>query len=709
MTAAPKRLRGLASAALLLALALGAAGVLVAVADRYHARVDVTTTGEQRLAPRTRAILDAAAPLGEVEIVVAVDAASIQPWSRRTVNDVLDLFAHSGRVRTSEIDVGSAAGQAEFGRLLDRLMERDRPGIDQHVAAVQQSAAEARAVAEVMQQQLAPALTTLASSLTAPDATARAAKAGVDQWAALLGVASRQLADAAARAVDALSEPDPTLPIPPLAEHEAALRANLDQRADELEALAAELLPLADAGLGDATTGPAAESIAKAARALRDRLARQSDAVARLPRLDVLRVARALGAAEVALVIGPPGAGVTGIDIGALYEPSVVATDGSTITGDVRFQAEELLGSAVAAVLDTSRPIVVLVHAESEPILQAAPFFAGIRERLTRRGIDLAEWVAGRDDEPPTLTELDPDGVRPVVFVTLSPDSAAGARTDGDKAGPEKAAALGRALALLLERRRPVFVNLNPSILPSYGETDPVAAPLAALGIQAATGTPLLRETADTRSRQVQTDIALRGPEGEQPILTAVRNLRVVLSWPVALTNAEDAAVRETALLTIDDRAAWGESQWHGLWRTPRDQRGLLPDAPVFDQGADRRDGPWTVADAYERADQPAGARDGRIVVVGSNSWFADPIAFERRVQDGRVVPVNPGNAELFEAAVLWLAGEDELVAQSAGARATPLVGDIASGRLTAVRWALVAGLPLATLILGIAWRVARG
>ncbi len=592
MTAAPKRLRGLASAALLLALALGAAGVLVAVADRYHARVDVTTTGEQRLAPRTRAILDAAAPLGEVEIVVAVDAASIQPWSRRTVNDVLDLFANSGRVRTSEIDVGSAAGQAEFGRLLDRLMERDRPGIDQHVAAVQQSAAEARAVADAMQQQLAPALSTLASTLTAPDAATRSAKAGVDQWAALLGVAARQLADAAARAVDALSEPDPTLPIPPLAEHEAALRANLDQRADELEALAAELLPLADAGLGDATTGPAAEPIAKAARALRDRLARQSDAVARLPRLDVLRVARALGAAEVALVIGPPGAGVTGIDIGALYEPSVVATDGSTITGDVRFQAEELLGSAVAAVLDTSRPIVVLVHAESAPILQAAPFFAGIRERLTRRGIDLAEWVAGRDDEPPTLTELDPDGVRPVVFVTLSPDSAAGARAEGDQAGPEKAAALGRALALLLERRRPVFVNLNPSILPSYGETDPVAAPLAALGIQAATGTPLLRETADTRSRQVQTDIALRGPEGEQPILTAVRNLRVVLSWPVALTNAEDAAVRETALLTIDDRAAWGESQWHGLWRTPRDQRGLLPDAPVFDQGADRRDGP---------------------------------------------------------------------------------------------------------------------
>lgn len=709
MTRARNRLRGLAAAGFLLLLALVAAGVLVGVGDRYHARADVTTTGEQRLAPRTRAILDRAAPLGEVEIVVAVDAASIEPWSRRSVNDVLDLFAHTGRVRTSQIDVGSAAGQAEFGRLLDRLMERDQAGINEHVKAVQQAAADAEAAANVMRQQIAPALANLASTLTATDKQTEAARSGLEQWGSLVGVAATQLAAAASRAADALTQPDPTLPIPPLAEHESALRANLDQRADELEALAAQLLPVAGAGLGDASTGPAAESIAKQARALRDRLARQSDALARLPKLDVLRVARALGASQLALVIGPPGTGVTGIDIGALYEPTVVATDGTRLTGDVRFQAEELFGSAIAAVLDTARPIVVLVHGESQPILETAPFFAGIRERLTRHGMDLAEWVAATDDQPPALTDLDPDGVRPVVYVTLSPDSSAAARQQGDKTGPERAAAVGRALARLLERHEPVFVNLNPSILPSYGETDPIAAPLASLGIEAATGTPLLREVADTRTRQVLTEFALRAPEGDQPILTATRNLRTVLSWPIALSLDADARVRETPLLTIDDRTAWGESQWIRLWQTPRDQRGLLQDAPSYDDGVDKRGGPWTVAGAFERSGQPDDARAGRIVVVGSNSWFADPIAFARQSQDSRVALVNPGNPELFEAAVLWLAGEDEMIAQSAGARATPLVADIAPGALTAIRWALVAGLPLATLALGVIWRVVRG
>ena len=74
-----------------------------------------------------------------------------------------------------------------------------------------------------------------------------------------------------------------------------------------------------------------------------------------------------------------------------------------------------------------------------------------------------------------------------------------------------------------------------------------------------------------------------------------------------------------------------------------------------------------------------------------------------------RVALVSPGNAELFEAAVLWLAGQDELIATSAGARSTAMVKPLSPGSLTALRWGLIAGLPLMTLGLGILWRLARG
>ncbi len=706
MSTTRKRLTGFGVSSLLLALALAAAAVVVGVVDRYNTRLDVTATRQQQLAPRTLAVLDRAAPLGEVEIVVAVDTGSLEPWSRRTVTDVLDLFSHAGHVRTSEIDVGSAEGQLEFGRLLDRLIERERVGIDEHIAAMQRAAAEATAVAAALDQQLTPALLGVRDSLLdTPTAEA------LEQWAAVTRAASQQLAAAGTRALAALTEPDPSLPIPPLNDHEAALSTSLQQRVDELEALAAGLAQLSGAGVGNDQIGQTADAIARLARDLRDRLARQIDALSRLPRLDVLRVAKALGSAEVALVIGPPGTGVTGIDIGTLYEPEVVASDGTRLIGDVRFQAEELFGSAIAAVLSTARPIVVLTHGEAQPILERAGFFEGIRQRLSRRGIDLAEWTASQDPEPPALTDLDPDGVRPVVYAILSPDSSASARGDGDLAGPERAIALGRAVALLLERREAVLVNVNPSVLPAYGEPDPIIAPLLLLGLEVATDRPLLRSVADTRTRRVHTEMTLTGSTGQHPILSATQHLPTTLSWPVPISASESNSTWLTTPLLIveDDPAVWGESQWLGLWQTPREQRGLIPGLPTFDEGIDSRGGPWVIALAAERRNQPAGVRSGRVVVVGSNAWFADPIAFARHETDGRVALVSPGNTELFEAAVLWLAGEDELIAQSAGARATPLVGPLGAGALSALRWALVAGLPLGTLALGVLWRVVRG
>lgn len=704
-----RRLAETASAVLVLLLALVAAGVVIAVGDRFRARADVTTTGEQQLAPRTRAVLEQVSMLGPIEIVVAVDGTAVEPWSRQIVLDVLDLFGNAGNVRAAEIDVSSAQGQADYARLLQRLIDREQNGIDQHVEAVSAAAALASSAAESLQQQFAPAMPALANAITAAGPNADAARSGLDQWAALLRVSSRQLADAAAAATRAVTEPDPRLPIPPLDDAETRLRATLLQRAAELEALAGDLREVAPLdGAAAATT------LADRVSDLRDGLVREAEALTRLPRLDVLRVARALGASEVALVVGPPGTGVTGVDIRTLYEPSIVVADGTRTMGDVRLRAEELLSSAVSAIGSTARPIVVFTHGESRPILDAAPFFTGIRGRLSQRGIDIAEWVATRDAEPPTLNTLNPDGVGPVVYIVLSPDSSASARSEDDLPGPERAVALGRALGLLLARREPVLLSLYPSVLPSYGELDPVAAPLADLGIVAATATPLLSRSADARASQVLTEFSLLASGVEHPIHAATKNLPTVLSWPIALTTAEDAALDTTPLLSLPTgETVWGESQWLSLWRTQANQRHLMPDPPRYDAGVDPArpapGGSWTLALAATRADQPADARSGRVVVVGSNAWFTDALAFAYDATDNRVTLRSPGNAELFEASILWLAGQDELIAASAGARARPRIKPLDAGTITAIRWAVVAGLPLLSLGAGIAWRVLRG
>ncbi|HZW09152.1 MAG TPA: hypothetical protein VFF69_04545 [Phycisphaerales bacterium] len=707
MSAARRRMAGAGGAALLLALGLAAAAVVGAVGARYNVRLDVTSAGEQRLAPRTLAVLEQAAALGEVEILVAADAASLEPWARRAVRDVLELFEHSGRVRAGEIDVGSAEGQAAYGELLGRLIEREREGIDLHIAAVAAAAAQTEAAGAGLEQRVAPGLLALRDLLGEGEQSA-AVRSGLEQWASLMRAASARLSEAARAARAALAEPDAALPIPPLERHEAALRQAVNERATELDALVEELEALGGSGVGSEGLRSGAESLGRAAAEIRDELARAADGIARLPRLDVLRIATALGASEIALVIGPPGTGVAGIDIGTLYEPDVVASDGTRITGDVRFQAEELLASAVSTVLTAAKPIVVLTHGESASILDSTEYFAGVGQRMARRGIDLAEWQALHEPEPPELRELDPDGARPRVYAVLAPDSSGAARSPDEAPGPERAAAVGRALQRLIDDRAAVLLSVIPSVLPSYGETDPVAAPLAALGVDVRTGVMLLRREASARAQELRTEFEVVPGGGGHAILGATSNLPTLLSYPVPIEWSGGSVASVTPLLTVEASAdAWGETQWVRLWQTPREQRPLLPERPGPDEGVDDTEGPWTVGAAVERAGGIA--RTGRIVVVGSSGWFFDPVAARYQATDGRVALAWPGNAELFEAAVLWLAGQDELIAQSAGARSTPLVGPIEPGRLRALRWGLVAGLPLLTLGVGVAWRVVRG
>lgn len=202
--------------------------------------------------------------------------------------------------------------------------------------------------------------------------------------------------------------------------------------------------------------------------------------------------------------------------------------------------------------------------------------------------------------------------------------------------------------------------------------------------------------------------------EGSHPILRAVRGLPALVPWPIPLKakGAEGAPGREglrvTALATIaDDASTWGESQWVRLWQTPRAQRGASPDLPVFDANRDVRGGPWMVAAAAE-IPGPRGTPQ-RLVVVGSNSWFIDQVTQRRAEVDGRVIDANPGNIELFESSVLWLAGQDELIAQSPEAASIALIGAIAPERLSMIRWVIVAGLPVLVLVVGGLYRAVRG
>ena len=197
----------------------------------------------------------------------------------------------------------------------------------------------------------------------------------------------------------------------------------------------------------------------------------------------------------------------------------------------------------------------------------------------------------------------------------------------------------------------------------------------------------------------------------EHPISGAIRGLPILLPWPIALDRSSGEHEIVVLAAIPGDAATWSETQWLRLWQAqgvPEQERHLIPEQPQFTEGVDQRDGPWTVAAAVERRSAETGGRQ-RLVAVGSNIWYTDRVAFNLVAGEaGRAVTAWPGNLELFESSVYWLAGQERLIAQSVTARATPRVREMSKGELGVLRWGVVAGLPLAVLVVGGLLRLVR-
>jgi hypothetical protein len=284
------------------------------------------------------------------------------------------------------------------------------------------------------------------------------------------------------------------------------------------------------------------------------------------------------------------------------------------------------------------------------------------------------------------------------------------ASAPGAESGAERVKKLASALKRLIDDGRPVLLNLFPSTLPTYGEKDQMVEWLASFGLRADTGRVLLRESIEEGSRRVNSGLRVRAESDEgssNPIVQAIRGLPVMLEWAVAMERLKDSSTKVWPLLVAREAGVWNESQWLNFIQVRADQRRNIPDLPKNDSTRDEAKGPWIVAAAAERT--TLAGRSQRIVAIGSNSWFFTPTLDEAAMIDGRIVPTNPGNAELLEASVYWLAGQDDMITTSPSARAVPLVRSIDPRTLAILRGVIVIGMPAIVLLVGLCWRWWRG
>ncbi|RMH29264.1 MAG: hypothetical protein D6693_02285, partial [Planctomycetota bacterium] len=437
---------------------------------------------------------------------------------------------------------------------------------------------------------------------------------------------------------------------------------------------------------------------ARLARSIRDDAARAADALSALPRSQADLALRILEGADAVLVLSPGAS--TAIPFDALFP---AASTGDTPRRTLAFRAEELLSTAVASLVDTAQPIVVLTHTLPGRLLDAAgsagsPAARGALgaalDRLALRGVTVAEWPVALDAARPARTRLAPDGDgRPVVWFCFGTEGAsadAAARFD----------AYARAVGALIDEGERVVLSVAPSARPASGADDPVARALAGAGVLADTARPLVSRVRLPEGVGYDLSRVLGSANTQTPIGRAIDNLPVALTWMTPVRLAEGAAGAE--ILTVpDDGDTWAEAEWLGFAGAPDDRAWSAAEPPRPNPRFDDTEGPWPVAVAVERP----GMGPQRLVVVGSPGWFFNRLAGRTTEIDGRTIAVYPGNLELLDAAVAWAAGRDDLIAAGAVARDTPRIGPMPDARLALIRWLIILGMPAATLLIGAALR----
>jgi len=702
---------------------LVAAALLVVVfanvlAARHLPRLDVTATGEHQLSPRTRSLI--AGLMGEHRIVVAVDFSRVDPRARRDAGDVIEEFRRaSPGVSVSRIDTGSAAGMTAYATLLGELAARDRDELDRQAAKLREGANTASELATYLESSLAPVLSKMRDNVTPETPSAESVRGYLDQRAAACRLAARDLQKAVQKGAARLEESIAGVAIPETSTGAADLVTGLTPAVDALNVLVSDLQKLADAEAMPRNIRDLARPLMADLPARRDSASVIVDELGRLPKIAVLRVAAALKAASGVLVIGPRDAGLTVIPADDFFLSAAALDVSGAGRADIRRRSEDLLAAALSGLSRPDKPIVVFMHAEPRPFIIQSGAFTAVLDRLSRQGIDILEWAALASPDEPSRASIDPKNTRPVVYIAFSPDSSTAARSQSDIPGPQRAGRLGQVLTRLADEGKNILLCLNPSVLPTFGDSDPVAGVLERFGLKAESGQPIMSAAAGERgagmSPLAQTDALFVAQSvfedlPESRIAGAIEALRVTLPWPVALRplSAPKGATVQS-VLSLPEGQAWRETQWLRLWQTPRPQRPLLAEQPKFDEGQDFKDGPWLVAAAGELPAIAPSTKSRRIVAVGSSNWLVDQVTQQAAMVDGRAVPLSPANLELLDASVAWLAGEDELIAPGPGSRSISLISPLHERQIIALRLLAVLALPLGVLALGVAWRMWRG
>ena len=198
----------------------------------------------------------------------------------------------------------------------------------------------------------------------------------------------------------------------------------------------------------------------------------------------------------------------------------------NTIAVDQRFRGEQIISSAMRSLQSDVLPTVVFVHAQENSILGQRPNnvdVRAVRGLLETSRIHVLEWMPNKGSRP----TID-DG--PVVWVVIPPSSRAGLEPS-----PRERKLLD-VVRELLKNGESVLLNIQPSVLPRYGQQDPWAAIVETLGISVDTENVLVERVAvGPNSLEVQKGQMIHETNSDHLIARAVNGMQVYIPLPVSM------------------------------------------------------------------------------------------------------------------------------------------------------------------------------
>lgn len=615
----------------------------LALHNSFRVRIDATGTRAYTLSNQTTQLLDGLED--PWKIVVLLDDARVGKPILRQIDEVLRRYQEgSPQLSIVRIDLTKVNSIEEYEQLLRELIELYGDELATAEVAIQSGISQ---FTELMT--FASSMSVWAETLVELPSTTEEQETlrTLSSVFALLGAEGHVILDEVHKAMRI----DESQPLPQISFARDILVAATGQWSRELAEVAWWLTNDRSASIADICVSEAPLFDAMAAK-----LAVSDDSLRRLGELELGLLATQLTVGEGAIILSPGRA--TMIPASMLFPTRIGGTN--TISVDQRFRGEQIISSAMRSLQSNDLPTVVFVHAEKNSLLGHRPNNIDVRAAsglLETSRFQVREWIPSEGPRP----SIDSSSV---VWIVIPPTSRAGLELS-----PREQTLL-ESVRGLIAADEPILLNMQPSLLPRYGQQDPWATLAESLGVTADTKHILVERVAvGPNQLEVQRGQMVKDTNSEHLIARAVQGRQIYIPLPIPIEGGEPLLVVHPS----SDR--WLDEQWEReisnvSSRPPLQEEIALASAVTHHGGT-------------------------RAIVVGSGGWLFS-WATDRAISLGgdSVALVNPGNSEFLLASVEWLSGLDDWIAAGPiGQQSSRVVGLSKSMYLV---WAgiLVIGIP---------------